>query len=458
MDFGALPPEVNSGRMYAGPGVGSMLAAAEAWSTLAAELQSLSAAAESVIGGLADNSWHGPASTSMTAAVAPYLTWMRSTAPQLEQSAMQARAAAAAYEAAFDMTVPPAVIVANRAQLMALIATNFLGINTAAIMATEAQYGEMWAQDAAAMYGYAANSAAASALTPIAPPKSATNPAGSGSQTAAVAQAAGSSAGSHAQSVGSSLSTVPQTLQGLSQPTQTASDLSQLTTGSGAAVGSSGTSGVTGSLGTLSSLASSTSKSVGKTTSTGASASTGLSGLLGLASGETGPGGLAGYLADAAGLGADGLGLETDAGGLGTDFFGVGLDFLGADSLFASEGLGSIDGVGGGLFPGLGAPGHPGPLGFGGLNPAASVGQASSVGALSVPQGWLDASPVAAVSPAGPIPMPGNGLGAAQAVTQAGSTSVAAPKLTFPSLMERETDGMQRIGLRSNMLPRPLVG
>jgi len=63
--------------------------------------------------------------------------------------------AATAYETAFMMTVPPPVIAANRALLMALIATNFFGQNTPAIMATEAQYMEMWAQDAAAMYGYA---------------------------------------------------------------------------------------------------------------------------------------------------------------------------------------------------------------------------------------------------------------------------------------------------------------
>ena len=436
-----------------------MLAAAAAWDSLAADLQSTVSSYDLAISGLTDGSWRGAASASMVAAATPYLTWMGATAVQCEQAASQARSAAAAYEAAFAMTVPPAVVAANRAQLLALIATNLLGQNTPAIMATEAQYTQMWGQDAAAMYGYAAGSAAATRLTTFTAPKSTTNPAGASSQTSAVAQAVGSSAGNHAQTVGSSLSTVPQTLQGLSQPTQTASGLSQLTTGSGAAVGSSGTSGVAGSLSTLSSLARSTSKSVGKTTSTGASASSGLSGLLGLAGGETGPGGLAGYLADAAGLGADGLGLETDAGGLGTDFFGVGLDFLGADSLFQSEGIGSFDGLGGlGLMPGLGGSGHLGPLSFGGLGPAASIGQASSVGGLSVPQGWVDASPVGAVSPAGPIPMPGNGLGAAPAATPAGSTSLTAPKLTFPSLMEREADGMQRIGLRSNMLPRPLVG
>lgn len=49
------------------------------------------------------------------------------------------------------MGVPPPVIAGNRALLMALIATNFLGQNTPAIMATEAHYTEMWAQDVAAM-------------------------------------------------------------------------------------------------------------------------------------------------------------------------------------------------------------------------------------------------------------------------------------------------------------------
>jgi PPE-repeat protein len=455
MDFGALPPEVNSARMYAGPGAGSMLAAAEAWGGLAADLQSMAAAAGSAISGLSDESWRGPASTSMAAAVAPYLTWISATAPQLEQAASQARAAAAAYEAAFAMTVPPPAIAANRAQLMVLIATNFLGLNTAAIMATEAHYGEMWAQDAAAMYGYAANSAAATMLTPFTSPKSTTNPAGVTSQNAAVAHAAGTAASSHAQSVSSS---IPQTLQGLSQPTQTASGLSQMTTGSGVAVGSSGTSGVAGSLNTLSSLAGSTSKSVGKTTSTGASASSGLSGLLGLAGGETGPGGLAGYLADVVGLGADGLGLDTDAGGLGTDFLGVGLDFLGADSLFESEGLGPVDGLGGlGILPGLGGSGHLGPLGFGGMNGTASVGQAASLSGLSVPQSWADAAGSVSTSTSvpGAMALPNSGVGATPA---ASTTGVAAPKVTFPSLIERESDGMQRIGLRTNMVPRPLVG
>lgn len=51
MDFGALPPEINSGRMYMGAGSGPMLAAAAAWDALAAELHSNAASYESTIQG-----------------------------------------------------------------------------------------------------------------------------------------------------------------------------------------------------------------------------------------------------------------------------------------------------------------------------------------------------------------------------------------------------------------------
>jgi hypothetical protein len=155
VDFAMLPPEINSARMYGGPGSGPMLAAASAWNGLAAELRSTALCYGSVLSALTGEEWHGPASAAMSAAVAPYVAWMSTTAAQAEQTAAQAESAVAAYEAAFAATVPPPLIAANRAQLAALVATNVLGQNTPAIAATEAQYGEMWAQDAAAMYGYA---------------------------------------------------------------------------------------------------------------------------------------------------------------------------------------------------------------------------------------------------------------------------------------------------------------
>ena len=196
MDFAALPPEINSGRMYAGAGPGPMLAAAAAWDDLASELGSNASSYQSVISGLG-SSWQGPSSTSMAAAAAPYVSWMTATAAQAEETANQARAAVASYEAAFAATVPPPVIVANRTLLMALIATNILGQNTPAIAATEAHYMQMWAQDAAAMYGYAGSASAATQLTPFTEPPQTTNPAAEPLQAAAVTQSTSTSTASN---------------------------------------------------------------------------------------------------------------------------------------------------------------------------------------------------------------------------------------------------------------------
>jgi PPE-repeat protein len=219
MDFGALPPEINSARMYLGPGSAPMLAAATAWSGLAAELNTTASGYQSVILQLTGDGWLGPASAAMAAAAAPYVTWLNVTGVGAEQTAANASSAAAAYEAAFAMTVAPAEIAANRALLAALVATNFLGQNTPAIAATEAQYGQMWAQDAAAMYGYAASSAAASTLTSFTQPAQTTNPAGQADQAATVAQAVGTAAGGGAQDTLSQvISTLPSALQSLASP------------------------------------------------------------------------------------------------------------------------------------------------------------------------------------------------------------------------------------------------
>ncbi|MFZ3290994.1 PPE family protein [Mycobacterium sp.] len=221
MDFGMLPPEINSGRMYSGPGSRPMLVAAAAWDGLALELHSTAASYETAISGMTAG-WLGPSSATMAAAAAPYMAWMTATAGQAEQTATQARAAAAAYETAFAATVPPPVIMANRALLMSLIATNIFGQNTAAIAATEAHYAEMWAQDASAMYGYAGSSVAASQLTPFGPAPQTTNAGGTTGQFAAVAHATATSAGTNAHTVSQLMSATPQTAQSLATPTSTA--------------------------------------------------------------------------------------------------------------------------------------------------------------------------------------------------------------------------------------------
>jgi PPE-repeat protein len=220
MDYALLPPEINSGRLYAGPGPGSLLAAAAGWDELGAQLHVSAASFRSVISALTGGPWLGPAALALAAATAPCVAWLQTSAESAELASSHAATAAAAYETAFTLTVPPPLIATNRALLAALIATNVLGQNTAAIATVEAEYFEMWAQDAAAMYGYAGSSATATQLTDFEEPTDATNPAASVEQAAAVAKAVGSSGQTGAQDLAANANAqTPNTLQTLAQPT-----------------------------------------------------------------------------------------------------------------------------------------------------------------------------------------------------------------------------------------------
>ncbi|KPN49460.1 PPE family protein [Mycobacterium intracellulare] len=356
MDFAALPPEINSARMYAGPGSGPLLAAATGWDVLAEQLYAAATSYSSVVSGLSSGPWLGPSSASMTAAAAPYLAWMNITAAQAEQTAWQARAAAAAYEAAFAMTVPPPVIAANRSLLMTLIATNILGQNAPAIAATDAQYAGMWAQDAAAMYGYAGASAGASALAPFTAPQPTTTSAGLAGQGVAVAEAVGISASTDAQAVLSQVtSTVPAALQQLASPLSSGSSGSALSSLSSLQPAFSMTSSAAWISSALLSNANQVKNLMPAVTAAGAAASgSGLTG--GLASGLAG------------GLGSGALGATGSAG-------------LGAAAM------------------------------------SAGMGRAVTVGALSAPQTWASMAP--AMSPA-MAALPSAGLAAAPDVAAGG--------------------------------------
>jgi PPE-repeat protein len=357
IDFAALPPEFNSGRMYAGPGAGSMLAAAAAWTGLAAELESAASSYGSVISALTGGPWVGPSSTAMVAAAAPYVAWMSATAQQAELAGAQAQAAAAAFAEAFAMTVPPMVVAANRAQLMMLVATNFFGQNTPAIAANWAQYFEMWAQDAAAMFGYAANSAAATApVTPFSAAPQTANPAGLAAQGAASAQSAGSSIGTGVQSALSQLtSSIPGALNGLASP--------------------------------LSSALSGTSSSASVTSPVGGVLSTSGFSLGGIASN------VASLYADLPGFLAINMAASAISPLMNPDVF---LPFMqmNAAAAAAPAALGA-------LAPGL-AGGFSGGGGFAGLGGLAGLGQAAEVGGLSVPPswGWAAAGPAATLGSA----------------------------------------------------------
>ncbi|OBK39877.1 hypothetical protein A5658_22265 [Mycobacterium sp. 1245111.1] len=207
MSFMMFPPEINSSLMYSGAGSGPLMAAASAWSELAADLESTAASYQAVLAQLTGSTWLGPSSARMAAATAPYVDWLSMTAGQAAQTSAQAQFAAAAYEGAFASTVPPAVIAANRALLAALVATNFLGQNTPAIMATEAHYMEMWFQDGLTMDTYAAASEQAVVL-PQQTPAPSTSDGGLSADLAAAVQ-------SIENSISSTVNNLVTALQGL---------------------------------------------------------------------------------------------------------------------------------------------------------------------------------------------------------------------------------------------------
>ncbi|MDP7706550.1 MULTISPECIES: PPE family protein [unclassified Mycobacterium] len=205
VDYGMLPPEINSARIYAGPGAASLVSAAVAWENLAADFAAAASGHRSVIETLTSGPWLGPASTKLVSAVSPFITWLSNSAEQAAETASQAGVAAAAYERAYAASVPPPIIAANRALLQELIATNILGQNSSAISTLEAQYAEFWAQDSGAMYTYAGSAAAATNLTPLAAPADAVDPMGVVDQGIAAFKAAGTGVQTQLNNIGSTV-------------------------------------------------------------------------------------------------------------------------------------------------------------------------------------------------------------------------------------------------------------
>lgn len=347
IDFGALPPEINSIRMYTGPGPLSLIAAAVAWDGLAAELHAASSCYRTVIAGLTTQRWMGPSSLAMASAFAPYMAWTAGAAARAAESAGQARLAVEVYEAAFAMTVPPPAVAANRAQLAMLVATNFFGQNAAAIAATEAEYGEMWAQDAAAMYEYAAGSAAACSVTQFNPAPNVTNESGMAEQAATVGRVTAQTEQANLAQV---VSKVPTTLHQLSSPMKSSvSMLTETGTDVGTTVGTTGSTATDSSI--MTGLASGIPGAIPSAFSAAATPLYGMSSILGMA--QTAQG-----LANAASSGA----MAAASGAASAASSGAGA-------------LGSLGSIGSGVF--------------------GSLGSAASLGPLAVPASWTSVIPAA---------------------------------------------------------------
>jgi PPE-repeat protein len=400
VDYAALPPEVNSGLMYTGPGSGPMLAAAAAWDELAATLYATASSYGSLVADVT-SAWQGPSSISMAAAAAPYVSWLGSTAGLAETTGAQAKAAAAAYESAFAMTVPPPVIAANRSLLAALIATNFFGQNTPAIMMTEMQYAEMWAQDAAAMYGYSGSAAAASSLSPFGTPPPTTSDTATASQATAVAQAVTTPAGSTAQ---------------------TLSPLTSAAAGTDSVAGATSTAGAaTASTGPVSSLSGVTSSAAALSSASGMASGTGSTTT----------------------MGTTGLTMLTSANSLMKTLSP-------AASAFSSQMQ-----IWGSALPGSITPGAFGSVGNAAVS--AGVGRAATLSMLSVPQNWTTAAPAFSQFTQASSILPTTGANAVPAVAAANPGMVPPPLST---LVGRESTPMlstARFDVRPTVVQRPVA-
>ncbi|KEP38786.1 PPE domain-containing protein [Mycobacterium kansasii] len=215
--YWGIPPEINAFRLtMMGAGPATHVPQIAAYTTAAVThaeqglQQAMTAAATSA-------GFQGFGGVSMLATATPMAAWLQTAGAHAEAAAATIQTGVSAYAAAVSATIPHATVVANRVREAVLESTNFMGINSAAIAETNAEYGEYWAQNAATMMGYlAAMGPVVSALsTPLPPQPGLSNPAGAAAGLAGLATegiaagvqmlGAGASTGGEVVSAGSSI-------------------------------------------------------------------------------------------------------------------------------------------------------------------------------------------------------------------------------------------------------------
>lgn len=174
--WAAYPPEVNAGRMEGGLGPATYLAAAGAFTALAANFEIQQGVLLAHTGAM-DALWPGLTVAARQAKIAEYSGWLQAMVAECERMAVAAEVVAASYSSTRGSMVPSAKSIQNRISQAIAVATNFMGINTPVITFLDTEYVEHQVQNASLMSLYDAQVITASAPVPKPPPPPLVNPA-----------------------------------------------------------------------------------------------------------------------------------------------------------------------------------------------------------------------------------------------------------------------------------------
>ncbi len=187
-EFAALPPEVNSFRLSAGPGPTPMVATSAGYKTLGVTFSGTAQSAEASITSM-EMTWQGLSGERAATAFRGHSRWLQREAEAAIESAKCASGIAKANMQARATMPPLSVIQANRAVSAALATATAQGgplaVATGAVLAAnELIYMAMWTAAAASMTTYSASTAGFLAQLPaVIPPPPIVDPSALGDVT-----------------------------------------------------------------------------------------------------------------------------------------------------------------------------------------------------------------------------------------------------------------------------------